>query len=81
MKIKKMRKIGKKGQTAIEYILLLFVMTSLIASLLTMIKTNYLGNIANCGQVSERNKIMCKINIILMPSGGNKAFQYFPFKK
>ncbi len=81
MKCQKLGLHNQKGQTAVEYILLLMVMATLITSLLGFIKTRYLGSIDQCANPSNRGKLLCKINSYIMPSGGNKRYQYFPFKK
>ncbi len=72
---------NKKGQTAIEYVLLLLVMVSIISSLLVYVRNKYLGDPEKCFQPQNKNTILCKINSYLKPTGGNKPFQYFPFKK
>jgi Flp pilus assembly pilin Flp len=71
----------KKGQTAVEYILLLLVMTSIITSILMTVKNKYLGNPEACESAAERKKLLCKINSYIQPTGGNKPFQYYPIKK
>ena len=71
----------QKGQTAVEYILLLAVMASIITSLMVFIKNKYLGNAEECNRPANRGKILCKIDSYIRPTGGNKRFQYFPFKK
>lgn len=72
---------SQKGQTAVEYILLLLVMVSIISSLLVYVKNKYLGDPEKCQTPANRNTILCKINSYVKPTGGNKPFQYFPFKK
>ncbi|MEA9358321.1 hypothetical protein SHI21_18950 [Bacteriovorax sp. PP10] len=72
---------NKKGQTAIEYVLLLLVMVSIISSLLVYVRNKYLGDPEKCNLAQNRNTILCKINSYVKPTGGNKPFQYFPFKK
>lgn len=72
---------NKKGQTAIEYVLLLLVMVSIISSLLVYVRNKYLGDPEKCNLPQNRNTILCKINSYVKPTGGNKPFQYFPFKK
>jgi Flp pilus assembly pilin Flp len=74
-------KHDSKGQTAIEYILLLLVMVSIITSLLMMVKNRYLGNIEECEKAANKGTILCKISSYVSDSGGNKRFQYYPFKK
>lgn len=71
----------KKGQTAVEYILLLLVMVSIISSLLVYVKRRYLGDPEKCNLPQNRKTLLCKINSYVKPTGGNKAFQYYPFKK
>ena len=71
---------NEKGQTAVEYILLLLVMTSIITSILFYIKNKYLGDPAKCNLPANRNTILCKINSVFAPSG-QKKFQYYQFKK
>lgn len=72
---------NEKGQSAIEYILLLVVMVSIISSLLVYVRNKYLGNPEDCKGAANKVKILCKINSYLEPTGGSKPFQYFPFKK
>ena len=72
---------NNKGQTAVEYILLLVVLVSLITSILSYVKRRYLGDPAKCAQAVNRNTLLCKIESYVRPTGGSKPFQYFPFKK
>ena len=72
---------SQKGQTAVEYMLLLLVMVSLITSLLMYVKNKYLGNPEQCDRPANKNTILCKFNSYVHPTGGNKPYQYFPFKK
>jgi Flp pilus assembly pilin Flp len=74
-------KSGESGQTAVEYILMLCVMVSIIVSILGMIKTQYLGNPQACESAANKKKLLCKISSFLTDSGGNKHFQYYPFRK
>lgn len=71
----------QKGQTAVEYLLLLLVMVSVITSLLGYIKIKYLGDAAKCDLAANRGKFLCKIDSFIHPTGGSKRFQYYPFKK
>ena len=75
------RYLDKKGQTAVEYILLLLVMTSIITSLVVVLKNKYLGDPEKCATAAQKQQLLCKIDSYLNPSGGSKNFQYFPFKK
>lgn len=70
-----------KGQTVVEYLLLLVVMATLISSLLGTIKTRYLGDATKCDNPAFSKTLLCKINNILTPKGDTKKFQFFPFKK
>lgn len=70
-----------KGQTAIEYVLLLLVMVSIISSLLVYVRNKYLGDPEKCNLPQNSKTILCKINSYVQPTGGNKPYQYFPFKK
>lgn len=69
------------GQTAVEYLLLLLVLVSIITSLLLVIKKQYFGDPEKCLQPGARQTIACKIVGIMDPGQGGKPFQYFPFKK
>ena len=71
----------EKGQTAIEYILLLLVMTSIITSLAVVMRNKYLGDPEKCASAAQRQLLLCKIDSFINPTGGSKRFQYFPFKK
>ncbi len=73
--------LDQKGQTAVEYILLLLVMTSIITSIMMFIRTRYLGDPEQCASPAQQKLILCKINNILNPKGEGKRFQYYPFKK
>lgn len=73
--------IHEKGQTIIEYILLLLVMVTVITSLLSYIKTKYLGDATKCDKPANSKTLLCKINSIIEPHGNEKKFQYYPFKK
>ncbi len=75
------RFLNDKGQTAVEYILLLLVMTSIIVSLTAYMKNKYLGNPENCQTAASQRLLLCKIDSFINPTGGSKRFQYFPFKK
>ncbi len=75
-------KLDAKGQTAVEYILMLLVMASVISSLLIYIKKNYLGDLSKCTQAANNKTLLCKIkNLIDPPITQNKRLQYYPFKK
>jgi len=69
------------GQTAVEYILLIVVMATIMSSLLITIKSRYLGDITKCDRPGNAKTLLCKINDIVKPQGTDKKFQYFPFKK
>lgn len=77
----KKRTLGQSGQSAIEYILLLMVMVTLITSLLSYVKNKYLGDPTKCETPANSKTLLCKIESYVRPTGGNKPFQYFPFKK
>lgn len=70
----------QSGQTVVEYILLLLVMVTIITSLLTYIKIHYLGDPAKCDKSPNNQTILCKINSLMEPKGGDKKFQYYRFK-
>ena len=73
---------GQKGQTVVEYILMLLVMASIITSILGFIRTRYLGDATKCDKPAFSKTLLCKINAIIQPSGGEKKFQFYPgFKK
>lgn len=80
-KCDKNRLLDQKGQTAIEYILLLLVMTSIITSIMMFIRTRYLGDPEKCSTPAQQQLLLCKINSFLEPKGEGKRFQYYPFKK
>lgn len=71
----------QKGQTVVEYILMLLVMVSIITSILGYIKTKYLGDATKCDKPAYSKTLLCKINSIIEPHGTEKKFQYYPFKK
>lgn len=75
------RCLGQKGQSAIEYILLLMVMVTLITSILSYVKTKFLGDPTKCQTPANSKTLLCKIESYVRPTGGNRPFQYFPFKK
>lgn len=80
--MKKVMKLNATGQSAIEYVLMLLVMASVISSLLIYIKKNYLGDLSKCSQPANRATLLCKINNLLSPQQtGNKPLQFYPFKK
>lgn len=70
-----------KGQGAVEYILLVVVMVTIITSLLAKIKRSYLGDAMACTTPAQEKTILCQINSYMSPTGGTKRFQYYPFKK
>jgi Flp pilus assembly pilin Flp len=45
------------GQTVIEYMMLILVMASLIIGLFGKLRTNFIGDTANCGAANQ--SIMC----------------------
>lgn len=71
---------NQKGQTIVEYILMLLVMVTMITSLLTYIKSKYLGDLTKCETAANKRTLLCKINGILTPAEGEKKFQYYRFK-
>ena len=71
----------QKGQTVIEYLLMLLVMVSIITSIFGYIKTKYLGDATKCDKPQNAKTLLCKINSIVAPQGSGKKFQYYPFKK
>lgn len=80
IKRRKRPKLDQSGQTAVEYILMLLVMVTIITSLLSYIKIKYLGDPAKCNLAANKDRILCKINSIFEPQGNDKKFQYFRFK-
>lgn len=73
---------GQKGQTAVEYVLMLLVVASVISSFVIYIKRNYLGDVTKCDQAANRRTLLCRINYLIAPNtGGIKPLQYYPFKK
>ena len=72
---------GSKGQGAVEYILLVVVMVTIITSIMAKIKRSYLGDALACASAAQQKTILCKINSFMSPTGGTKRFQYYPFKK
>jgi uncharacterized protein (UPF0333 family) len=72
---------GQKGQTVLEYILMLLVMVSIITSILSYIRTKYLGDATKCDKPAYSKTLLCKINNIIQPHGNGKKFQYYPIKK
>lgn len=70
-----------RGQTIVEYILLLAVMATIISSLLMTIKTKYLGDATKCDNPAFSKTLLCKISTIIQPKGSDKKFQFYPFKK
>lgn len=80
--IRKKQQLGQKGQTVIEYIFMLAIMVSIIGSLLTLLKTYYLGDINKCVPGAKTKLILCKIQGYISGEGtGSKNFQYYGFKK
>jgi Flp pilus assembly pilin Flp len=72
---------NQSGQTAVEYIFLIAVMSTLIVSFLGYIKNKYLGDALKCN-ASNSNGMLCKISSVLSPdTSGGRRFRYFPFKK
>lgn len=80
MILKQLLKDDQKGQTVVEYILMLLVMVSIITSLLTYIKSKYIGDINKCDTGANKNTLLCKINSLVTPQGGQKKFQRYRFK-
>lgn len=77
-----LRNLGEKGQTAIEYILMLAMVAALITSLTAYLKNRYLGNALECDKAQNRGKLLCTINSFMQPKNGTeKRFKYYPFKK
>jgi hypothetical protein len=72
---------GERGQTVVEYLLMLVVMATIITSILATIKTKYLGDATKCDKPAFSKTLLCKINTLIKPNGETKKFQYWPFKK
>lgn len=72
---------NEKGQSAVEYLLLLVVMATVITSLLANMKNKYLGDATKCDNSANSRKLLCIINRYISPSDSEKKFQRFPFKK
>lgn len=70
-----------KGQTVVEYLLLLAVMATIISSLLMTIKNKYLGDATKCDRPAFSKTLICKISNIIQPHASEKKFQFYPFKK
>ncbi len=75
---------SEKGQTVVEYILLLVVAMAITISFLNYIKVNYLGDPKNC-QTTSRNKILCQMLRAVAPTSlegeGREQFRYFRLRK
>lgn len=71
---------NERGQTVVEYLLMLMVMVTIITSLLSYIKNKYLGDPQKCDQAANKATLVCKINALLTPGEGGKRFQYYRFK-
>lgn len=70
-----------KGQTVVEYLLMLVVMATIITSILATIKNKYLGDPTKCDKPANAKTLLCKVNNLIKPTGEDKKFQYWPFKK
>jgi uncharacterized protein (UPF0333 family) len=73
--------LDNKGQTAVEYILLLLAMVTVIVSLIGYIRKHYLGDISKC--TGTERTIVCTTSRIFSPGygGTQKKFQFYYFKK
>jgi uncharacterized protein (UPF0333 family) len=79
--VKKERPVlNQLGQTSTEYLLLLVVMVTIITSLLSYIKSKYLGDLTQCDKKANQDTILCKISSVFEPRGNGKKFQYYRFK-
>ncbi len=72
---------NQRGQTAVEYIFLLAVVVTIITSLLSVIKSKYLGDMSNCTGANSQ-KFLCKINNLMMSNEDQgRRFKYYQFRK
>jgi uncharacterized protein (UPF0333 family) len=72
-----------KGQVVVEYMLMLAVLVAIITSILALIKKRYIGDPRKCLTPANQATISCKLNSFMDPGtgGGDKRFQYYPYKK
>jgi len=76
-------KINQRGQTAVEYLFLIAVLATVILSILSTIKTQYLGKFEDCQKTAGRKFLLCRIGFAFSDNGlsEDKKFQYYPMKK
>lgn len=67
--------IAQNGQAVVEYLLLLAVVVSLIASITGIIKERFLGNLDNCTGANQ--SIACNLKSLITPG----QFRYFKVRR
>lgn len=73
---------NSKGQTSIEYIMMIAVVATVITSLAGYIKNRFLGDALQCEKPQNSSKLLCKINALYSYNPNQvKRFKYYPFKK
>lgn len=77
------RVMNNKGQTAVEYILMVAVMALTIISLSGKIKTYLLSDDGNCGNPENNKSFICQVFAkgILQPDAGFRTFVLHRFSK
>lgn len=77
-------KLGQKGQTAVEYILLLVVVVAIVTSFLSYMKTRYLGDVSKCA-TSSKGTLLCQVFRAVSPGEaggeGRDQFRYYRVRR
>lgn len=72
---------NQKGQSAVEYVLLMLMVTSIMISLFSYLKRNYLVDLQTCQNINRQNLVCSIYNYVQGTGPGEKRFQYFNFKR
>lgn len=78
-----LKKLGQRGQTGVEYILMVAVLALVIISLTGKIKTYLLGDDGTCANPAENKNFICQTftNGLLNPEAGYRTFKLLRFNK
>ena len=76
-------RVNNKGQTGVEYILMVAILALVIISLTGKIKVYLLGDDGTCANPAENKSFICQTfkNGVLTPEAGYRTFKLLRFNK